>query len=188
MTPTLVPPLAHRCPALRQRWADPASGPAGTTESWQAKAPYWIAVWKYPVAQALARVRDVTFSIGRIRRITPVLELQAVQLDRRQVRQVRRVSMASVQRWQAENVQCDDQVAVNLAGLTIPRFAGVVWRSPASGSVSAPDAQQYHALICWRMAADCVQQFRSRLAWLGGKRARVADGAYRTGSLEYLDR
>lgn len=141
-------------------------GQRPAAEHWQAKVPYWIAAWKYPVAQALARVRDVTFSIGRTGRITPVLELEAVQLDDRQVR---RVSMGSLQRWQTLDVQPGDQVAIDLAGLTIPRFAEVIWRGPTRAVVSPPDAERYHSLSCWRHSTECAAQFRARLAWLGGK-------------------
>lgn len=165
-------PFATDGVILRQGQRPPA-------EHWQAKAPYWITAWKYPVAQALATVRDVTFSIGRTGRITPVLELEPVQMDDRQVR---RVSMASVQRWQASDVQAGDQVAIDLAGLTIPRFAGVVWRSPSRTAVSGPDPQQYHALTCWRATSGCEQQFLARLAWLSGKQglgmARVGPGTW----------
>jgi len=171
---TATLPFASDGLILRQGQRPPA-------ERWEAKVPYWIAAWKYPVAQALARVRDVTFSIGRTGRITPVLELDAVQLDDRQVR---RVSMASLQRWEAQDVQPGDQVAVDLAGLTIPRFAGVVWRSPARTAVSAPDPQQYHPLSCWKATADCAQQFRARLTWLSGKQglkmAHIGPGAWDT--------
>lgn len=171
---TATLPFASDGLILRQGQRPPA-------ERWKAKVPYWIAAWKYPVAQALATVRDVTFSIGRTGRITPVLELQAVQLDDRQVR---RVSMASLQRWQTHDVQPGDQVAVDLAGLTIPRFAGVIWRSPARTLVSAPDPEHYHPLSCWRATAECAQQFRARLTWLSGKQglkmAHIGPGAWET--------
>jgi DNA ligase (NAD+) len=167
-------PFASDGLILRQGQRPPA-------ERWEAKVPFWIAAWKYPVAQALARVRDVTFSIGRTGRITPVLELDAVQLDDRQVR---RVSMSSLPRWAAQDVQPGDQIAVDLAGLTIPRFAGVVWRSPERAAVSPPDPERYHLLSCWRATTDCAQQFRARLTWLSGKQgldmAHIGPGAWDT--------
>lgn len=154
-------------------------GERPAAQHWQAKVPYWIAAWKYPAAQALARVRDVTFGVGRTGRVTPVLELEAVQLDDRQVR---RVSMGSLQRWQAADVQPGDQVSIDLAGLTIPRFAEVIWRSPARGTVSAPDAGQYHPLSCWRYSPTCASQFRARLVWLSGKQglqmAQIGPGTW----------
>jgi DNA ligase (NAD+) len=58
----------------------------------------WVVAWKYPAAQALAEVRAVTFTVGRSGRITPVLELEPVQLDDHRVQ---RVSVGSVARWKA---------------------------------------------------------------------------------------
>ncbi|WP_277960555.1 NAD-dependent DNA ligase LigB [Pseudomonas sp. RIT-To-2] len=133
---------------------------------WQAKVPYWIAAWKYPYAQALAHVREVTFSIGRTGRITPVLELLPVRLDDRTVR---RVSVGSLDRWRAMDIRPGDQVAVQLAGLTIPRLGDVVWRAPERQPLTVPDPGAYHALSCWRPTEGCQAQFRARLAWLSGK-------------------
>ncbi len=133
---------------------------------WQAKAPYWIAAWKYPYAQALAEVRDITFGIGRSGRITPVLELLPVRLDDRTVR---RVSVGSLKRWQALDIRPGDQVSIDLAGLTIPRLAEVIWRNPERADVNVPEPAQYHGLSCWRADPGCESQFRARLAWLSGK-------------------
>ncbi len=136
------------------------------TDRWQAKAPYWIAAWKYPYAQALAEVRDVTFGVGRSGRITPVLELLPVRLDDRTVR---RVSVGSLKRWQGLDIRPGDQVAIDLAGLTIPRLAEVVWRNPERVDLLVPQPEHYHGLTCWRLAPGCESQFRARLAWLSGK-------------------
>lgn len=152
-------PFASDGLILRQSRRPPAS-------RWQAKVPYWIAAWKYPYAQALAEVRDVTFSIGRSGRITPVLELLPVRLDDRTVK---RVSIGSLARWQALDIRPGDQVAIDLAGLTIPRFNSLVWRSPDRAAVTAPDSSRYHGLSCWQPEPGCEGQFLARLAWLSGK-------------------
>lgn len=152
-------PFASDGLILRQSRRPPAA-------RWQPKAPYWIAAWKYPYAQALAEVRAVTFSIGRSGRITPILELLPVRLDDRTVR---RVSVGSLARLQALDVRPGDQVAIDLAGLTIPRFNSVVWRSPDRTAVTAPDSSRYHVLSCWHPEPGCEGQFLARLVWLSGK-------------------
>nr|WP_314876858.1 NAD-dependent DNA ligase LigB [uncultured Pseudomonas sp.] len=133
---------------------------------WQANAPYWIAAWKYPLRQALAEVREVQFKVGRTGRITPLLQLQPLQLDDRQVSQV---SLGSLARWQALDVRAGDQVAVSLAGLTIPRLESVVHRSSQRAPVQVPEPGRYHPLSCWQDSPACRQQFVARLHWLGGK-------------------
>ncbi|WP_295478574.1 NAD-dependent DNA ligase LigB [uncultured Pseudomonas sp.] len=152
-------PFASDGVVLRQGQRPPA-------QRWQAKAPYWVAAWKYPYAQALAEVRQVSFKVGRSGRITPVLELVPVRLDDRSVRTV---SVGSLQRWQALDIRPGDQVAVSLAGLTIPRLEGVVLRNTQRVEVSVPDPQAFHALSCWQPTPGCESQFRARLAWLSGR-------------------
>jgi len=135
-------------------------------ERWQARPPYWAIAWKYPFAQALAEVRQVHFKIGRTGRITPVLELTPVTLDDRQIK---RVSVSSLQRWRAMDIRPGDQVAISLAGLTIPRLDDVVLRSSERVELSVPKAADFHSLSCWQPTPGCEGQFLARLAWLSGK-------------------
>lgn len=154
---------------------------------WRAEAPGWAVAWKYPPRQALAEVREVTFQIGRTGRITPMLELQPVVLDGRTVR---RVSLGSLQRWQGLDIRPGDQVAVILAGLTIPHLNSVVWRSQLRTPIQVPDPLQHHALSCWRATPGCEAQFAARQKWLAGKRglalAGVGPGAWQTLELQGL--
>jgi DNA ligase (NAD+) len=152
-------PFASDGIVLRQEQRPPA-------ERWQAKAPYWIVAWKYPFAQALAEVRKVHFKIGRTGRITPVLELTPVTLDDQQVK---RVSVSSLQRWQTLDIRPGDQVAISLAGLTIPRLDGVVLRSTERPELNVPLAADFHPLSCWQPTPGCESQFLARLTWLSGK-------------------
>jgi DNA ligase (NAD+) len=135
-------------------------------ERWQAKPPYWIVAWKYPIAQALAEVRKVNFQIGRTGRITPVLEVTPFWLDDRQIK---RVSVSSLRRWQELDIRPGDQVSISLAGLTIPRLDDVVLRSTARQELNVPKAADFHALSCWQPTAQCESQFLARLTWLSGK-------------------
>lgn len=152
-------PFASDGVVLRQSHRPPA-------ERWQPRPPYWSVAWKYPFAQALAEVRKVNFKIGRTGRITPVLELSPVKLDDRQVK---RVSVSSLQRWEQLDIRPGDQVAISLAGLTIPRLDGVVLRSTERPEVNAPLASDFHPLSCWQLTPGCESQFLARLTWLSGK-------------------
>lgn len=134
--------------------------------AWSAQTPGWAVAWKYPHQQALADVRRVEFKVGRSGRVTPVLHLAPVELDGRTIQ---RVGAGSLKRWRSLDVRPGDQVAIALAGLTIPRLDGVVWRSPTRPEVSAPVDGQYDALSCWQPAEGCTEQFLARLEWLGGK-------------------
>jgi DNA ligase (NAD+) len=142
-------------------------------EHWQVSPPGWAAAWKYPIVQALAQVRAVRFQIGRTGRITPVLRLQPVRLDDRQISHV---SLGSLQRWQQLDIRPGDQVAIALAGLTIPRLDRVVTRNPQRAELTAPLARDYHALSCWQYSPACASQFRARLIWLSGKHGLALPG------------
>jgi len=141
--------------------------------TWRAEPPPWAVAWKYPAAQALAEVRAVTFTVGRSGRITPVLELEPVQLDDHRVQ---RVSVGSLRRWQQLDIRPGDQVEVALAGLTIPRLQSVAWRAQQRPPVTPPDPAQHDFLSCWRWVPGCEQQFLARLVWLGGKSGLQLDG------------
>lgn len=150
------------------------------SQRWRAQAPYWIAAWKYPFSQALAQVRDVQFRIGRTGRVTPLLQLEPLQLDDRRISQV---SLGSLARWEQLDIRPGDQVAVSLAGLTIPRLESVVHRSPLRAEVAMPDPAKHHSLSCWQASETCQEQFIARLAWLGGHQglgmAGIGSGVWR---------
>ena len=107
------------------------------------------------------------FRIGRSGRITPLLQLEPLQLDDRRIS---RVSLGSLQRWQALDIRPGDQVAITLAGLTIPRVDAVVWRSQERPVIVPPSPSDYHALSCWQPEPGCEQQFLARLNWLSSER------------------
>ena len=144
-----------------------------TAEHWAAAPPAWAVAWKYPVAQALATVSGVEFRRGRSGRLAVVLELEPVTLDDRTVQ---RVSLGSLAHWRALDVRPGDQVALSLAGLTIPRFDAVVWRTRVRAAVAEPAEQSHDGLSCWHPDAGCEAQFLARLVWLGGKHGLRIDG------------
>jgi DNA ligase (NAD+) len=148
-------------------------GERPSAEHWQAKAPYWIAAWKYPFVKALAEVRKVQFNIGRSGKITPVLDIEPVRLDDRNIA---RISVGSLKRWQDMDIRPGDQVALSLAGLTIPRLDGVVSRSVERVPLNVPQPGQYHSLSCWQPVDGCESQFRERLKWLSGKKGLALSG------------
>ncbi len=134
-------------------------------ERWQVSPPYWAAAWKYPAAKALALVRNVQFNIGRTGRITPMLELEPVRLDDRQIS---RVSVGSLTRWQSLDIRPGDQVSISLAGQVIPHLDQVILRTTPRADLQVPDPLNFHALSCWQLDPGCEEQLLARLTWLSG--------------------
>lgn len=141
---------AQRAPAMR----------------WQVSTPYWAVAWKYPAAEALALVRHVHFNIGRTGRITPMLELEPVRLDDRQIS---RVSVGSLKRWQSLDIRPGDQVSISLAGQVIPHLDQVILRTRARADLQVPNPLDFHAMSCWQLDPGCEEQLLARLTWLSGK-------------------
>ncbi len=134
-------------------------------ERWQVSAPSWAVAWKYPASKALALVRQVQFKIGRTGRITPILELEPVRLDDRQIS---RVSAGSLKRWQALDIRPGDQVSISLAGQVIPRLDQVILRNTTRVELPVPDPRDFHTLSCWQLDPGCEEQLLARLTWLSG--------------------
>jgi NAD-dependent DNA ligase len=67
--------------------------------------------------QPVAEVSDIHFSVGRTGKISVVAALEPVQLDDKQVQ---RVSLGSVGRWQNLDIAPGDQIQISLAGQGIP--------------------------------------------------------------------
>jgi DNA ligase (NAD+) len=151
---------------MRQGHRPPAS-------TWVATPPAWAVAWKYPPAKVVATVIGVDFRQGRSGRMDAVLQLEPITLDDRTVR---RVLLGSLSRWKALDVRPGDQVAVALAGLTIPRFDGVVMRARERVDVPIPSSRLDDALTCWEPVSGCEKQFLARLVWLSGKQGLMIDG------------
>ena len=96
-----------------------------------------------------------------------MLELTPVRLDDRTIK---RISASSLPRWQSLDIRPGDQVAISLAGLTIPRLDRVVIRASKRIEVLPPDPNNFHTLSCWQATLGCESQFMARLNWLSSKR------------------
>ncbi|PIJ49309.1 DNA ligase B [Erwinia sp. OLTSP20] len=133
---------------------------------WRPGKGDWAVAWKYPPPHTIAEVKAVAFSLGRMDRIAVVLHLQPRSLDDKQLRHV---SLGSLARWRQADIVPGDQISVSLAGLGIPRFDRVVWRTRKRVYPTPPDEHRYHALSCLRRDNGCDAQLLARLDWLGSR-------------------
>ena len=149
-------------------------------DSWLPGEGNWVVAWKYSPAAQVAEVRDIRFTVGRTGKISVVATLEAVQLDDKQVQ---RVSLGSVARWQRLDIAPGDQIQVSLAGQGIPRFDKVVWRG-TDRQKPEPPATRFHSLSCFYASPECMDQFFARLTWLSSKQVlnieRLGESGWRT--------
>ncbi|OON36984.1 DNA ligase B [Izhakiella australiensis] len=133
---------------------------------WRPGRGDWAVAWKYQPPQTVAEVEAVEFSLGRTGRIAVVLRLRPQNLDDKQLRHV---SLGTLARWRKADIVAGDQVSVSLAGLGIPRFDRVVWRTQARVYPTPPDESRFNARSCLMLTAGCEAQLLARLDWLGSR-------------------
>lgn len=137
----------------------------------------WVAAWKYRPVSQVAEVSGIRFTIGRTGKIAVVAELVPIQLDDKQVQ---RVSIGSVPRWQNLDITIGDQLLVSLAGQGIPRLESVVWRG-LDRAKPMPPTPRYHSLTCFYRSPECRDQFLARLNWLGASQVLNIEGVGEAG-------
>ncbi len=134
--------------------------PAG--KFWQPGQASWLAAWKYPPAQQFADVKGIRFTVGRTGKVAVVLDLEPLQLDDKQIK---RVNIGSVKRWQELDIAPGDRVMVSLAGQGIPVIDGVAWRVSLRDKPQPPSRLNHTPLSCLSVTAQCREQFFARLVW-----------------------
>ncbi len=87
-----------------------------------AKAPRWAVAYKFKAEQALTRLLSVDFQVGRTGAITPVANLEAVQLAGTTVR---RASLHNADQIALLDIRIGDMVYVEKGGEIIPKITGV---------------------------------------------------------------
>lgn len=88
-----------------------------------AKAPKWAVAWKFKAEQATTRLLDVVYQVGRTGAVTPVAQLQPVQLAGTTVR---RASLHNADIIAALDLHSGDMVLVEKGGEIIPKIVGTV--------------------------------------------------------------
>jgi DNA ligase (NAD+) len=80
------------------------------------KAPRWAIAFKYPQEQAISRIKEVAWQVGRSQ-LTPVAYLEPVELGGTTVS---RASLHNIDQIKEKDIRLGDQVVVEKAGYIIP--------------------------------------------------------------------
>ncbi len=102
-----------------------------------AKSPRWAMAYKYAPEQAVTKLLGVTFQVGRTGAVTPVAELDPVQLAGTTVK---RASLFNADQLDRLDLHQGDMVRVEKAGEIIPQVVGVelAKREPGAQRVRFP--------------------------------------------------
>ena len=87
-----------------------------------AKAPRWAVAFKFKAEQALTRLESVDFQVGRAGAITPVANLDPVQLAGTTVK---RATLHNAEQIALLDIRVGDMVYVEKGGEIIPKITGV---------------------------------------------------------------
>lgn len=88
------------------------------------KSPRWAIAYKFPAEQVKTKLHDVTFQVGRTGVVTPVAELEAVNLSGSVVK---RASLHNFDEIRRKEIKIGDNVIIEKAAEIIPQVVNVVF-------------------------------------------------------------
>lgn len=88
-----------------------------------AKSPRWAIAYKFEARQAFTVLNDITLQVGRMGTITPVAELEPVQLTGITIR---RATLHNADEIERKDIRIGDTVIIERGGDVIPKVAGVI--------------------------------------------------------------
>ena len=143
------------------------------------KAPRWAVAFKYAAEQAITRVRDIVVQVGRTGVLTPVAELEPVQLAGTVVK---RATLHNYEDLSRKDVRVGDSVYLEKGGEIIPKVVAVQlelrpadsvpFEKPANCPVCGEKLTRFAGEValrctnvgCPAIAAQAVAHFSSRSA------------------------
>jgi DNA ligase (NAD+) len=150
----------------------------GTT----AKSPRWAIAFKYPARQATTIVKDIRAQVGRTGTLTPVADLEPVDVGGVTVSHATLHNMDEIARL---GVKIGDTVLLQRAGEVIPQVLKVVksahdgraFHMPKKCPVCGGDVHRVEGEVAYRCVnTACPAQLKESLLHFAGRRAMNIDG------------
>jgi DNA ligase (NAD+) len=93
--------------------------------------PKWARAWKFPPERKPTKLLAITVQVGRTGALTPVAELEPIELARTEVR---RATLHNEDEIRRKDIRIGDTVLVEKAGEIIPAVVGVVLEKRPAGT------------------------------------------------------
>ena len=149
-----------------------------------AKSPRWAVAYKFKAKQAFTKLLDITWQVGRTGAITPVAELEPVQLAGSTIS---RATLHNFDEIQRKDIRVGDTVVIEKGGDVIPKIVSVVIseRPKKSQPTIPPDKcpvcktklfkpENEVALYCEN--PECLAQIKGRLIHFASRGAMDIEG------------
>ena len=146
------------------------------------KAPRWAIAYKYAPEQAETRLHAVTFQVGRTGVVTPVAELDPVQLSGTTVA---RATLHNFEEIARKDIRMGDLVTVEKAGEIIPAVVSVnLKKRPKDSKPIRPPSQcpvcggplRKEEVFLRCTSRDCIGQLKRRLQHFAHRGAMDIEG------------
>lgn len=147
------------------------------------RAPKWATAFKFPPERKVTRLKFITISVGRHGTLTPVAELEPVQLGGTTVKRASLMNENEIAR--VGGCSPGDYVWVEKSAEIIPRVCGVKqtsqdtrWVMPKTCPCCGTIAVRDEGMVAWYCPnEECEDQVKQRLLHSLGKSALDLDGS-----------
>ncbi len=148
------------------------------------KFPRWAIAYKFEAEQASTIINDITLQVGRLGTITPVAELEPVELAGTTVK---RASLHNEDEIHRKDIRIGDTVVVEKAGEIIPQVISVVnpdrngradeFEFPKTCPACDTKLIKYEGEVAWRcINPECPPQVRIKIEHFAARDALGIEG------------
>ena len=143
------------------------------------KFPRWAVALKFPSSIAETKVIDITYQVGRTGIITPVAELEEINISGVNVK---RATLHNFDQLKKLNINIGDNVLVERAGDVIPKIRKVSRKvnnkqlMPPKNCLSCSQDLEFEGSYLYCKNIDCHDQIIQRLSYFVSKKSFNIDG------------